>query len=105
MRPSAIVLIVLLLVSSLLAQSSRFAYFGGVVKDASGAPIPGVTVELAGLADAIRRSAVTNDRGVFDFGRVPVGTYSVTADLTGFVPYRAQVHLRADAREQLSIEL
>src|SRR5215813_14116823 len=57
----------------------------GVVKDASGAVLPGVTVEAASSALIERtRSAVTDDTGQYRIVDLRPGTYSVTFALTGF---------------------
>ena len=57
----------------------------GVVKDASGAVLPGVTVEAASdvLIEKVR-SAVTDGTGLYRILALPPGTYTVTFTLTGF---------------------
>jgi hypothetical protein len=64
-----------------LAQAS----IAGVVKDSSGAVLPGVTVEAASpaLIEQIR-SVVTDGTGQFKIVDLRPGTYSVTFTLTGF---------------------
>ena len=60
----------------------------GVVKDASGAVLPGATVEarnpLAGT-----NTAVTNADGVYRFPALPPGKYEITSTLQGFKPDQA----------------
>src|SRR4029079_16923381 len=57
----------------------------GVVKDESGAVLPGVTVEASSPALIERtRSAVTDNNGNYQFLRLPAGTYSLRSSLTGF---------------------
>jgi hypothetical protein len=56
----------------------------GRVTDASGAVLPGVTVTIDGPALIRPEVAVTTDTGAFSFPRLPVGTYEVRFDLTGF---------------------
>jgi hypothetical protein len=56
----------------------------GVVKDTSGAVLPGVTVEARNMAGAGVLSTVTNDRGVYRFPAVSPGVYDITATLQGF---------------------
>jgi hypothetical protein len=57
----------------------------GVVKDTTGAVLPGVTVEAASpvLIEKVR-SAVTDDQGVYRIVNLVPGTYTVTFSLTGF---------------------
>jgi hypothetical protein len=56
----------------------------GVVKDASGAVIPGVAVTLTSSATGLTRSAVTSETGSYRFSALPVGTYDIRAELAGF---------------------
>jgi hypothetical protein len=61
------------------------AVISGVVKDASGAVLPGVTVEAASpvLIEKVK-SAVTNDTGQYRIVDLRPGSYDVTFTLTGF---------------------
>jgi hypothetical protein len=66
-----------------LAQSG--ASISGTVKDASGAVLPGVTVEAASPALIEKtRTAVTDGTGQFRITELLPGTYTVTLTLTGF---------------------
>ena len=78
---SALVAAVLLLPSVARAQSA----FAGVVKDATGAVLPGVTVEAASpVLIEKTRSAVTNAQGQYTVVDLRPGTYTLTFTLTGF---------------------
>ena len=75
------VLLATLVPSVVYAQAS----IAGVVKDASGAVLPGVTVEAASPALIEKvRSVVTDDSGQYRIVDLRPGTYSVTFTLTGF---------------------
>jgi hypothetical protein len=75
------VLSLVLLPSSVLAQAA----ITGVVKDTSGAVLPGVTVEVASPALIERvRTAVTDPTGQYRIVDLRAGTYSVTFSITGF---------------------
>src|SRR5689334_1804112 len=57
----------------------------GVVRDASGAVLPGVTVEAASPALIEKvRSVVTDGTGQYRLETLPPGSYSVTYSLPGF---------------------
>jgi hypothetical protein len=57
----------------------------GVVKDASGAVIPGVTVEAASPALIEKvRTVVTDDKGEYKIVNLVPGVYTVTFSLSGF---------------------
>ena len=57
----------------------------GVVRDAGGAILPGVSVRATSPALAEPRSALTNLEGRYSFGDLPDGTYTLTFALPGFV--------------------
>jgi hypothetical protein len=56
----------------------------GVVKDSSGAVLPGVTVEVKVAATGATSTAITDGEGVYRFPALPPGTYEITAALQGF---------------------
>lgn len=58
----------------------------GVVKDASGAVLPGVTVEARSPSVVGVSSTVTDAQGSYRFPALPPGVYTVTATLQGFTP-------------------
>jgi hypothetical protein len=75
------ILLAILVPSVVYAQAS----IAGVVKDTSGAVLPGVTVEAASPALIEKvRSVVTDDSGQYRIVDLRPGTYSVTFTLTGF---------------------
>ncbi|RIQ31190.1 PEGA domain-containing protein [Jiangella rhizosphaerae] len=64
----------------------------GTVRDAAGAPLAGVTVTLAGTPlDPV----TTDGGGAFAFDGVAAGTYTVEAELAGYVPLRERVTVAA----------
>jgi Carboxypeptidase regulatory-like domain len=79
---------ILLVLSALIlipALAFAQASITGVVKDSSGAVLPGVTVEAASPALIERvRTAVTDGSGQYRIVDLRPGTYSVTFTLTGF---------------------
>ena len=81
--PILAISLLFLISSSLLAQTSAGA-LGGRVADESGASLPGVTVTASNASTGFTRSVVTGSDGGYRFPSIPVGTYSVTADLNGF---------------------
>jgi hypothetical protein len=70
------------LVPSLAHSQTTLA---GIVRDTSGAVLPGVTVEAGSPALIERvRSAVTDGSGQYRITDLPPGAYSVTFSLPGF---------------------
>src|SRR5437667_2412036 len=82
--------------AGLLVPSFGYAQLGasgiaGVVRDASGAVLPGVTVEAASPALIEKvRTAVTDEQGQYRIVDLRTGTYTVTFTLTGFAPVRRE---------------
>src|SRR5436305_400319 len=80
-RLSALLVALVLVPSAVFAQAA----ITGVVKDASGGVLPGVTVEAASpvLIEKVR-SVVSDDTGQYRIVNLRTGTYSVTFTLPGF---------------------
>ena len=77
---------VLLLLALPLSAQEQTAGVAGIVKDASGSVLPGVTVEINGPNLAGTATSVTDSRGRYRFPSLPPGPYTVTANLDGFQP-------------------
>ena len=78
---SALVVAAVLLLPSIARAQSAFA---GVVKDATGAVLPGVTVEAASpaLIEQVR-SVTTDANGAYRIENLRPGTYTLTFSLPG----------------------
>lgn len=69
---------------------SFFGAIGGAVRDASGAGIPDVQLTLTETATNVKRSAVTNAEGNYQFPSLLLGSYAITASKTGFKEARSE---------------
>ncbi len=81
----------LLLLVAILAPPSGFAQqttgaIGGRVVDQTGAAVPGATVSALQPTTGLTRTAVSDSVGVFRLTALPVGTYEVKVELSGFQP-------------------
>ena len=88
-RNAGVGLVAVMLVSLVPAmswsQSQTGGVIGGVVKDPSGAVLPGVTVEASSPALIEKvRTAVTDGEGVYKIINLNPGLYAVTFTLPGF---------------------
>ncbi|HUQ87629.1 MAG TPA: TonB-dependent receptor, partial [Vicinamibacterales bacterium] len=83
-RPFATLLVIAALAVPAWAQEQRGS-IEGIVKDASGAVLPGATVE-AQSPTGVPHSTVADSVGAFRFPSLPPGTYKLTATLQGFQP-------------------
>jgi hypothetical protein len=89
------------------AAAQNTSSIAGTVKDASGAVLPGVTVEASSPALIEKvRSAVTDGSGQYKIVQLRPGTYSVTFTLPGFsVVKQDNVELTADFTATINAEL
>src|ERR1700687_5055356 len=71
-------------IPTLLSAQGTAGRIVGRVADSSGAILPGTKVTLVNKATNVSRDTKTNDNGDYDFVEVPVGTYRLEFDLTGF---------------------
>src|SRR5215831_4068140 len=62
------------------------AAIDGVVRDVSGAVVPGASVELAAPTTGLHRATVSSEKGLYEITPLPVGTYTLTITAVGFKP-------------------
>ncbi len=87
----AIAIVFALVPVTAFGQASTQASIAGVVKDSSGAVLPGVTVEAASpVLIEKTRTTVTGGGGEYKLVELPPGDYTVTFTLTGFTTVRRQ---------------
>jgi hypothetical protein len=68
---------------SLIAQRST-ATIRGTVVDSTSSSLPGATVTVKNDATGLTRTATTNQAGLYSFADLPVGTYTVQVEFSGF---------------------
>ena len=87
-RKASCVLVVLLLFPSIALGQSAIA---GLVRDTSGAVLPGVTIEAASPALIEKtRSVVSDSQGQYRIVDLRPGTYVVTFSLVGFATVKRE---------------
>ena len=78
----------------------------GTVKDSSGAVLPGVTVTVTNTSTGAQRVVVSNESGVFRAPLLPLGVFTVTAELSGFSKFeQVGINLVAGQTVVLSVAL
>jgi len=77
----------LLSVSTVFAQSAT-SRITGTVTDSSGAVVANANVTIKNEATAVTQTQTTSDGGVYAFGVLPVGIYTVTVEKTGFKTFQ-----------------
>jgi hypothetical protein len=96
-------------VLAIFAPAAAYAQasLAGIVRDASGGVLPGVTVEAASpvLIERVR-SAVTDGSGQYRIISLRPGEYTVTATLAGFGTLKREgVQLTGDAVVTLNLDM
>ncbi len=92
--------------ANVFAQRSVGADIAGVVKDETGAVLPGVSVTVTSNSTGVSRSLVTDGRGAFLALNLQPGSFSVKAELPGFGPVTlSKVTTTLGERVSLSIQL
>jgi hypothetical protein len=104
---SAAIVSLVLCSTGAYAQGSLTGSIAGVVKDATGAVLPGVTVEASSPALIEKtRSVVSDGQGAYKIVDLRPGTYVVTFTLTGFSGVRREgIELTAAFTANVNAEL
>ena len=101
----ALVLVVATSSSSAFAQSQAAnGSIEGTVADDSGGVLPGVTVTVTNTDTGAVRSIVTNESGLFRAPLLPLGTYTVSAELEGFKKFE-QVGISLAAGQTVTVNV
>lgn len=74
----------LILASSIAFSQTSTSRITGTVSDSSGAVVPGASVTAKNEATGATQTQATTDAGLFAFASLPIGTYTVTIERTGF---------------------
>src|SRR2546422_60682 len=99
--------ILVLMAAPVAGHAQGLGTIAGVVKDASGAVLPGVTVEAASPALIEKsRTAVSNESGQYTIVSLPPGMYSVTFTLPGFSTMKREgIEMLANFTAQVNADL
>src|SRR5438876_5062483 len=90
-----------------IGHAQTLGTINGLIRDTSGAVLPGVSVEVASPALIEKtRLAVTNESGQYQIVSLPPGTYSVTFMLPGFTTVkRDDIGILANFTATINAEL
>ena len=96
--------LLLVFAASAFGQARDTASIYGTVTDPQGAVVPEATVTLTSAATGQVRTIATDSTGGFVFSLLPVGTYDVAAELTGFQRYE-QTGILIHANENVRVDV
>ena len=96
---------VLLMTASAVPAGAQFdsGQISGFVRDAQQGALPGATVTIANDATGHKRSTVTNSTGFYVLPDLPVGTYAMTVELSGFKKF-VKTGIRLTAASQIAVD-
>ena len=87
-------------------QTVAIAQISGVVSDESGGALPGVEVQATQTATGATRFVITDERGQYLLGNLPIGPYKLEAKLQGFNLYqRTGLTLTVGANPVINVTL
>lgn len=84
LRGLSLLAVFALVISQATWSQEVTANITGTITDPSGAPIVGATATATDIQRGTTFSARTNDSGVYNINRIPIGQYKVTVKQTGF---------------------
>src|SRR3981081_196259 len=92
-----------LTIASLYAQFDS-GQISGYVRDPSQAIVSGATVSAINEGSADERSTTTNANGYYVFPNLPVGKYTLTAEVAGFKKI-IETGINLDSASKINIDL
>ena len=98
----------ILLAAALSFSQTSTTALSGTVYDSSGAVVAGAAVTFANDATGVALKQNTNSAGLYSFPSIPVGTYTLTVELTGFKTVRRTgitLVVGTPASENVTLEL
>jgi hypothetical protein len=101
----ALAVLLLLSAAPCLAQGSTGS-MAGTVLDPQGAVVPGADLTAKNEQNGAVFKTISSDAGLYVFPNLPVGTYTVTAELAGFKKLvHSGIEVRVAKREALDVRL
>jgi hypothetical protein len=86
MTKTMFVAVLALMITAATAFAQTGATLAGVVQDATGGALPGVTITVRHVSTGATRQVVSGDDGRFALAGLPAGDYEVRSELKGFRP-------------------
>src|SRR4051812_14918159 len=88
--------------TSVAAAQQPGGQVSGIVRDATGAPLPNVDITLSDTARVVSRTT-TSDAGEYRFDVIPAGPYRLAARANGFHEWTQNVQIVANAPVQVDV--
>src|SRR5258708_316540 len=99
-------MVIALFACATFAQSTTDGAIGGTVLDSSGAAVPNAKVTVKNHGTNAEETVMTDDTGYFRVGKLQPAAYTVSVELQGFAPFRAeQVIVQVGSVTEISARL
>jgi len=100
-----LICLIIVLTVSTIGQTS-FGRISGNVTDSTGSAVPNASVTVSDPSTNLSRTVTTDEAGFYTVTNLPVGSYSILVELTGFKKvFRPNNVINADARVTIDIVL
>jgi outer membrane receptor protein involved in Fe transport len=87
------------------AADDTSGFLTGVARDSNGTALPGVTVIAENQEKGMTRSTVTDADGSYKFPALPLGSYKVTASMTGFQTVKQKITVSLGGKTVMNFDL
>src|SRR6267378_7462446 len=99
-------MVIVLFACSAFGQSATDGAIAGTVLDSSGAAVPNAKVTVKNHGTNAEETVMTDDTGYFRVGKLQPATYTVSVEVQGFTPFRAeQVIVQVGSVTEISARL
>jgi iron complex outermembrane receptor protein len=98
-------LVLTLLLTVLSTAQTGTAQLSGNVADAQGSLVAGASVKIYERDNRIQATAVTDEKGSFNFPRLAAGEYVLEIEAAGFTPVSQKIQVAAGKNENLNVSL
>lgn len=97
---------IMVLASAAMYSQTSTGSLSGSVTDPNGAVVPGAKVTATSTTTGGKLEMMTTDAGLYVFPAVPVSTYNITVEKTGFKKLnRTNIEIRIAQRQDLDLRL
>ena len=86
-RLLGVLLLTLMVLSVRLEAQALKAAISGTVTDSSGAAVPNAKITVRNVGTNVAQSITTDNQGRYGVPDLPIGTYEIEAEMTGFKKY------------------
>src|SRR5215472_15482899 len=101
-----VILATLLLVPAAFSQSTTSQEISGLVQDATGSVVPNATINVKNNETGFVRTTQTNEGGLFVVSNLPIGTYEISAETSGFKKFiTTGVVLNVNSKLSVNVKL